>query len=162
MRIGSSFTIGVPAPRAHGFEPVAVADRYLLADPHGPDAPAFEAQVACTFYDAARDEPEVLLHASRREEGEDEVEANSHEVQGSVMATRLLWAPGVAADLDYPVRPRCLDCPADPWKVARDEHSHPVTSEADRAFLAVEQLIDLFTASRVERLHETVSPARGI
>ena len=37
------------------------------------------------------------------------------EVQGSVLATRLLWALGFAADRVYPVRVRCRGCTADPW-----------------------------------------------
>ena len=37
------------------------------------------------------------------------------EVQGSVLATRLLWALGFAADRVYPVRVRCRGCTSDPW-----------------------------------------------
>jgi hypothetical protein len=37
------------------------------------------------------------------------------EVQGSVLATRLLWALGFAADRVYPVRVRCRGCATDPW-----------------------------------------------
>ena len=37
------------------------------------------------------------------------------EVQGSVLATRLLWALGFAADHVYPVRVRCRGCTSDPW-----------------------------------------------
>jgi hypothetical protein len=38
------------------------------------------------------------------------------EVEGSVLATRLLWALGFGADRVYPVRVHCRGCPADPWK----------------------------------------------
>src|SRR5215467_9726112 len=41
--------------------------------------------------------------------------ANNGEVPGSVLATRLLWALGFAADRVYPVRVRCRGCSADPW-----------------------------------------------
>ena len=37
------------------------------------------------------------------------------EVQGSVLATRLLWALGFAADRVYPVRVTCRGCASDPW-----------------------------------------------
>jgi len=38
------------------------------------------------------------------------------EVEGSVVATRLLWTLGFAADRVYPVRVRCRGCSSDPWK----------------------------------------------
>src|SRR5262245_29813129 len=41
--------------------------------------------------------------------------ASNGEVEGSVLATRLLWALGFAADRVYPVRVRCRGCSADPW-----------------------------------------------
>jgi hypothetical protein len=41
--------------------------------------------------------------------------ARNGEVEGSVLATRLLWALGFAADRVYPVRVRCRGCSADPW-----------------------------------------------
>ncbi len=41
-------------------------------------------------------------------------EANGH-VQGSVLATRLLWALGFGADRVYPVRVTCRGCSSDPW-----------------------------------------------
>jgi len=41
--------------------------------------------------------------------------ANNGEVPGSVLATRLLWALGFAADRVYPVRVKCHGCSADPW-----------------------------------------------
>ena len=40
--------------------------------------------------------------------------ANGH-VQGTVLATRLLWALGFGADRVYPVRVRCRGCSRDPW-----------------------------------------------
>ena len=41
--------------------------------------------------------------------------AHNREIQGSVLATRLLWALGFAADRVYPVQVRCLGCSSDPW-----------------------------------------------
>lgn len=42
--------------------------------------------------------------------------ADNEEVQGSTLATRLLWALGFEADRVYPVQVRCQGCPSDPWK----------------------------------------------
>jgi hypothetical protein len=42
--------------------------------------------------------------------------ARNSEVAGSVIATRLLWALGFAANRVYPVRVRCRGCAADPWR----------------------------------------------
>jgi hypothetical protein len=41
--------------------------------------------------------------------------AGNGEVQGSVLASRLLWALGFGADRVYPVRVMCRGCPPDPW-----------------------------------------------
>jgi hypothetical protein len=51
--------------------------------------------------------------------------ADNHEVQGSVLATRLLWALGFVADRVDPVRISCRGCSADPWKDhATDKGTH--------------------------------------
>jgi hypothetical protein len=42
--------------------------------------------------------------------------SHNREVEASVVATRLLWALGFAADRVYPVRVRCRGCSSDPWK----------------------------------------------
>jgi hypothetical protein len=41
--------------------------------------------------------------------------ADNPEVEGSVLATRLLWALGFGADAAYPVRVICRGCSDDPW-----------------------------------------------
>jgi hypothetical protein len=43
----------------------------------------------------------------------------NHEVYGEVLATRLLWALGFAADRIYTVRLTCKGCPIDPWTYIR-------------------------------------------
>jgi hypothetical protein len=58
--------------------------------------------------------------------------AGNHEVQGSVLATRLLWALGFVADRVYPVRVSCRGCSADPWK---DHGAHTGTHEFDPAVI---------------------------
>ena len=54
--------------------------------------------------------------------------AGNREVQGSVLATRLLWALGFVADRVYPVRVSCHGCSEDPWK---DQAIHKGTHEFD-------------------------------
>jgi hypothetical protein len=41
--------------------------------------------------------------------------ATNGEVEGAVLATRLLWALGFVADRVYPVVVRCRGCSSDPW-----------------------------------------------
>lgn len=56
--------------------------------------------------------------------------ARNGEVQGSVLATRLLWALGFVANRVYPVRVRCRGCSEDPWK---DREAHHETHDFDPA-----------------------------
>jgi hypothetical protein len=58
--------------------------------------------------------------------------AHNREVQGSVLATRLLWALGFVADRVYPVRVSCRGCSADPWK---DQDTHKGTHEFEPAIV---------------------------
>jgi hypothetical protein len=58
--------------------------------------------------------------------------ADNEEVQGSVLATRLLWALGFVADRVYPVRVRCHGCSDDPWK---NRAIHSETNEFDPAVI---------------------------
>jgi hypothetical protein len=51
--------------------------------------------------------------------------ADNPEVEGSVLATRLLWALGFGGDAAYPVRVICRGCSDDPWnKPDKIEGSH--------------------------------------
>jgi hypothetical protein len=58
--------------------------------------------------------------------------ADNEEVQGSVLATRLLWALGFVADRVYPVRIHCRGCSDDPWK---DRKTRNETHEFDPAVI---------------------------
>jgi hypothetical protein len=58
--------------------------------------------------------------------------AGNREVQGSLLATRLLWALGFVADRVYPVRVSCRGCSADPWK---EKDTHHATHEFDPAVI---------------------------
>jgi hypothetical protein len=57
---------------------------------------------------------------------------NNGEVEGSVLATRLLWALGFVADRVYPVRIRCRGCTPDPW---HDRGHSSATREFDPAVI---------------------------
>jgi len=64
------------------------------------------------------------------------------EVEGSVLATRLLWALGFGADRVYPVRVVCRGCSADPWtmrqKVVGEQLFDPAAIERKPAGQEVE------------------------
>jgi len=70
------------------------------------------------------------------------------EVEGSVLATRLLWALGFVADRVYPVRVTCRGCSSDPWQqrgradeahvfdpavIERKPHGHQMTVDAKKS-----------------------------
>ena len=57
--------------------------------------------------------------------------ADNGEVEGSVLATRLLWALGFGADAAYPVRVVCHGCSDDPWNkrgVTKSTHEFPIAT----------------------------------
>jgi hypothetical protein len=60
--------------------------------------------------------------------------AHNGEVEASVVATRLLWALGFAADRVYPVRVECRGCSADPWN-----HKEPVGEVHEFELAAIER-----------------------
>src|SRR4029077_13474546 len=72
--------------------------------------------------------------------------ATNGELQGSVLASRLLWALGFGADRFYPVRVICRGCPEDPA-------TSPKKVEGTREF-------DLAVIERKQPGHEV--QARGV
>jgi hypothetical protein len=103
--------------RAQVWMPTNVAQMDIRTGPAGKDAFALDAMVTC-------DHSEVKLTGSSRKfdcktaDG-DRLKVRygiaNGEVEGSVIASRLLWALGFAADREYPVRVTCRGCSADPW-----------------------------------------------
>lgn len=95
--------------------PVAMMD--LRAGPPGRDAFPPEALVTCQYVDG------TLGGHTRKfscDLGDNDVVKvrygdDNGEVEGAVLASRLLWALGFWADRVYPVRVRCEGCSADPW-----------------------------------------------
>jgi hypothetical protein len=107
--------------RAQVWTPTNIPEMDLKAGPQGAGAFAPDEMVACDYVEAklsgntpkfncAIDETDVVKVRYGKDNGE---------VQGSVLATRLLWALGFGADAVYPVRMTCRGCPADPWTMHR-------------------------------------------
>ena len=102
---------------AQVWQPTNVAEMDLRAGPQGKGAFAFDAMVTCDYVETK------LPGSSRKFDckfADDDVAkvrygvANG-EVEGNVLATRLLWALGFSADRVYPVRVTCRGCSPDPW-----------------------------------------------
>ena len=118
--------------RAHVWTPTEVRAVNIREGPAGPGAFQPGELVVCDyverrmsgssrkFYCAIRPDDVVKVRYGRE----------NGEVEGSVLATRLLWALGFAADRVYPVRVRCRGCSSDPWN---DRHAADQVHEFDPA-----------------------------
>ncbi|HEY8039022.1 MAG TPA: hypothetical protein VIF15_04480 [Polyangiaceae bacterium] len=115
--------------QARLFDDVDPSRRDLLEGPPSPDGARFDAPLVCDFVEpslervpAAGTTPKFFC----RLEGGDgtmvkvKYGRSNREIYGEVLASRLLWAVGVASDADYPVRMRCRGCPVEPWLAYRD------------------------------------------
>jgi len=86
----------------------------------GPDASgafAFNAWVTCEYKDKKPfngRSAKFVCETSPHQELKVKYGPRNAEVFGEVLATRLFWALGFAADSIYPVRVRCHGCPKDP------------------------------------------------
>jgi len=115
---------------AQVWTPTPVAAMDLRAGPGGPGAFAPDAVVTCDYkphekrgghsrkFDCAIDANDVAKVRYGGDNGE---------VEGSVLASRLLWALGFGADRVYPVRVVCRGCSADPW-------THPERADGEATF----------------------------
>lgn len=116
--------------RARIFERVDVAARDLAVGPRDAYAVAPGATVSCRFVEPRKEHVPAggttpkffceLRHVHPHVEVKIRYGRDNGELYGEVLGSRLLWALGVAVDHDYPVRVRCHDCPADPWRAYRD------------------------------------------
>jgi hypothetical protein len=93
----------------------------LRLGPQGPGAFPPDAAVTCDYVETA---PSGSSRKFNCRIGEDDVVkvrygAENGEVQGSVLASRLLWALGFGADRVYPVRVICRGCSSDPFTKPR-------------------------------------------
>ena len=111
------------------FDDVDPATRDVLEGPPGPQALPFDAPVACDFLEPRADRVPAhgstpkffcMLESSDRAMVKVKYGRENREVVGEVLGSRLLWALGLAADANYPVRVRCLGCPEEPWLSYRD------------------------------------------
>jgi len=103
--------------KAQVWTPTNVAAMDMLMGPQGHGAFAPNAMVTCDYVEARFSGASPKFAC--RIDGDDEVKvrfgADNGEVQGAVLASRLLWALGFGADRVYPVRVTCRGCAADPW-----------------------------------------------
>ena len=91
----------------------------LKVGPRGADAFASNEWVTCDYKekkDQSGHSPKFSCETSPGKEIKVKYGADNAEVFGEVLASRLFWALGFAADEMYPVRIRCNGCPEDPKK----------------------------------------------
>ncbi len=99
------------------WSPTNVPDMDLRVGPRGPGALPPNAEITCSYvetkpkgssrkFDCALDEHDIVKVRYGLFNGK---------VEGSVVATRLLWALGFGADRVYPARVVCSGCSSDPW-----------------------------------------------
>jgi hypothetical protein len=100
--------------RATVWSPTDVAARDIKAGPD-PKGYAFDEWVACEHEKKKPSSGVSRKFLCLDDAGKElKVKYDNAEVFGEVMATRLFWALGFAADTMYPVRVRCHGCPQDP------------------------------------------------
>src|SRR5438552_15289114 len=61
---------------------------------------------------------------------------NNGEVEGSILASRLLWALGFGSDAAYPVKVVCHGCSDDPWNkrnTTKDTHTSDIPTSQRKA-----------------------------
>jgi hypothetical protein len=102
--------------KAQVWMPTDVPAMDLRAGPAGTGAFAPDEMVACDYVEVKRSGSSRKFHCAI--DG-DIVKVRygreNWEVEGSVVASRLLWALGFGADRVYPVRVTCRGCSPDPW-----------------------------------------------
>jgi len=93
----------------------------LKAGPAAEGGFAFNEWVTCRYKEKklSGTSPKFACETSPDHEVKVKYGPRNAEVFGEVLATRLFWALGFAADAMYPVRVRCEGCPADPTKDAK-------------------------------------------
>jgi len=107
--------------RARVWSPTNVSKMNMRDGPAGPGAFRPNETVTCEYVERQMPGQTRKFYCAIRPDDIVKVRYGSSngEVQGSVLATRLLWALGFAADRVYPVSVRCRGCAADPWKNRR-------------------------------------------
>jgi len=103
--------------KAQVWKPTDISSVDLRAGPGGAGAFQPNEMVMCDYTDVRRYGSTRKFHCRLQDGNIVKVRYGAHngEVEGSVLATRLLWALGFAADRVYPVRVMCRGCSSDPW-----------------------------------------------
>ncbi len=103
--------------RAGVWSPTVISSIDLKAGPHAKGAFAFNQWVTCEYREEKQPSghsPKFECETSPGQRIKVKYGPRNAEVFGEVLATRLFWALGFAADRMYPVRVRCHGCPKDP------------------------------------------------
>ena len=102
--------------RAGVWSPTNIPHVDFKAGPDASRAFASNAWVTCKYKerDLSGHSPKFVCETSPGHEVKVKYGPRNAEVFGEVLATRLFWALGFAADRMYPVRVRCHGCPKDP------------------------------------------------
>jgi len=102
--------------RAQVWTPVPVPEMDLRRGPQGEGAFEPNAAVSCDYVEEKLKGAQPKFDCRLDDGSVVKVKYGLHgEVQGEVLATRLLWALGFGADRMYPVIVTCRGCAADPW-----------------------------------------------
>lgn len=106
--------------RARVWAPTDIGAADLKAGPELAGAFASDEWVDCDYKktELSGRSPKFVCETSPGQEVKVKYGPRNAEVFGEVLATRLFWALGFAADGMYPVRVRCRGCPDDPWQSA--------------------------------------------
>jgi hypothetical protein len=136
--------------RAQVWAPTNVPAMDLRAGPQDPGAYQPNEAVTCDYVEKKSmpgHTPKFDCAVSETDVVKVRYGANNGKVQGSVLATRLLWALGFGADRLYPVRVTCRGCSPDPW--------------TDRTRVPGERVFDPAAIERKPKGHEMASENKG-
>jgi len=121
--------------RAQIWTPTNVAAMDLRAGPQGPGAVPPGGMVTCEYVERTLPGSTRKFYCAVSPGDVVKVRYGPHngEVEGAVLATRLLWALGFSADRVYPARVACRGCSSDPWtnrkRVAGEQVFDPAAIE---------------------------------
>ncbi|MCA1664535.1 MAG: hypothetical protein LC659_09735, partial [Myxococcales bacterium] len=128
--------------RARIFDDGDVATRDVAAGPRDPYAIAVDDMISCDFIEPRKERVPTggttpkffcsLRHMHPHIDVKIRYGRDNREIYGEVLGSRLFWALGLAVDRNYPVRVRCHDCPADPWRAYRDFPAEDASPRATR------------------------------
>jgi hypothetical protein len=104
--------------KAQIWMPTTIPKMDFRAGPRGPGAFQLNEMVTCDYVDTKWPGTARKFYCATGDREVVKVRYGQHngEVEGAVLATRLLWALGFGADRVYPVRVTCRGCSSDPWE----------------------------------------------